>query len=104
MLLEAVNINEVRNVQQDHGKTGLLGPHILHEGDLGTGERVGQDAAEHVDEDRLPKIQGHTAKPWPHRQPPQVGAREPMQSVSFSSSRSQPPQKRHGAYLNSCTR
>ena len=47
---------------------------------------------------------GHTAKPCPQRQPPQAGAREPMQSVSFSSSSSQPPQNRQGAYLNSCTR
>ncbi len=53
---------------------------------------------------RVVLFYGHTAKPWPQRQPPQVGAAEPMQSVSFSSSSSQPPQNRQGAYLNSCTR
>ena len=50
------------------------------------------------------QLYGHTAKPCPQRQPPQAGAREPTQSVSFSSSSSQPPQNRQGAYLNSCTR
>ena len=40
---------------------------------------------------------GHTAKPWPQRQPPQVGAAEPIQSALFSCSCSQPPQNRQGA-------
>ena len=49
MLLEAVHINKMCNIQQDHGKTGFLGSHILHEGDFRTGERIRQHAAEHID-------------------------------------------------------
>ncbi len=37
-------------------------------------------------------VQGHTMKPWPHRQPPQVGAVFPKQSSRFSSESRQPPQ------------
>ena len=49
MLLEAVDIDEMRNIQQDHGEAGLLRSHVLHERDLRAGERIRQHAAEHID-------------------------------------------------------
>ena len=52
MLLEAVDINEVRNIQQNYGKAGLLGSHILHKRNLRAGERIRQNAAKHVDKHR----------------------------------------------------
>ena len=50
MLFKAVNIDEVSDIQQDYGKAGLLGSHILYERNFRAGECIGKNTAEHIDE------------------------------------------------------